>query len=248
MNVPTSCGEDILRVDTTGDEATKPSDIVLTEEQSKVLEKVKNGDNVFFTGSAGSYSHPIALRYILSTRFSGTGKTVLLCEILRFLGSTGRRVAVTASTGIASISIGGTTLHSWAGIGLGEGTSERLSGKILGTERLRKRWRDVDGLIIDESKISFLRVGLMPNKRLVSMISGGLFDKLVSLHVIFWHMMLMSTRRRSHKRLDLVRTRLGGFRSDPSHLVMAHLTIFDASSFSPGTSASCHQFRIVTAE
>jgi hypothetical protein len=185
LNVATSHGEDTLRVDTTGDEATKP-DIVLTEEQRNILEKVKNGHNVFFTGSAGSYSHPNASHHISLTPISGTGKTVLLCEILRSLRSTARRVAVTASTGIASISIGGTTLHSWAGIGLGEGTAERLSGKILGTPRLRVRWWDVDSLIIDESKISLLRVDLMLNKRLVSMISGGLFDKLVSLHVNFF--------------------------------------------------------------
>ncbi len=147
---------DIIGVDTTGDEATKPPPIVLSEDQTKFLEKVKKGDNVFVTGSAGSYSHknhPIVLHYISSTRISGTGKTVLLREIIRFLRSTGHRVAITASTGIASINIGGTTLHSWAGIGLGEGTAERLSGKILGTEHLRKRWWEADSLIIDESKI-----------------------------------------------------------------------------------------------
>ncbi len=77
----------------------------------------------------------------------------MLREIIRFLRSTGSRVAVTASTGIASINIGGTTLHSWAGIGLGKDTAERLSGKILGTDYLRERWWDVDSLIIDESKI-----------------------------------------------------------------------------------------------
>ncbi|KAH9050434.1 DNA helicase Pif1 like protein [Lactarius hengduanensis] len=100
--------------------------------------------------------------------FSQVRQTVLLHEIikclrLRFFGP-GRQtaVAVTASTGIASISIGGTTLHSWAGIGLGEGTAERLSGKILGTDYLRERWQGVESLIIDE----------------ISMISGVLFDKL----------------------------------------------------------------------
>ena len=147
---------DIIGVDTTGDEATKPPPIVLSEDQTKFLEKVKKGDNVFVTGSAGSYSHknhPIVLHDISSTRISGTGKTVLLREIIQFLESTGRSVAITASTGIASINIGGTTLHSWAGIGLGEDTAKRLSGKILGTKRLRERWLDVDSLIIDESKI-----------------------------------------------------------------------------------------------
>ncbi|KAH9044702.1 PIF1-like helicase-domain-containing protein [Lactarius pseudohatsudake] len=144
LNVATSCGEDVTGADTTGDAATKPPAVVLTEEQINVLEKVKKGGNVFFTGSAG------------------TGKTILLGEIIQFLRTTRRRIAITASTGIASVNIGGTTLHSWAGIGLGEGTARHLSGKILGTERLRKRWQEVDSLIIDE----------------ISMISAGLFDKL----------------------------------------------------------------------
>lgn len=217
MNVTTSCGEDILRVDSTRDD-----DVVLSEEQANILEKVKSGDSVFFTGSAGSYSHKnhfvsCVTRHVSPLRISGTGKTVLLREILRALRSTGRRVAVTASTGIASISIGGTTLHSWAGIGLGEATAERLSGKILGTERLIRRWLDADSLIIDESKIFSLRVDLMLSKGSVSMISGGLFDKLVSLYAIFFCMMLMSSRRRSHEPLDLNRTHLGAFRSNSSH-------------------------------
>ncbi|KAH9050435.1 PIF1-like helicase-domain-containing protein [Lactarius hengduanensis] len=203
LNVATSCGEDTTGADTTGDAATIRPAVVLTEEQINVLEKVKKGGNVFFTGSAG------------------TGKTVLLGEIIQFLKSTRRRVAITASTGIASINIGGTTLHSWAGIGLGEGTAENLSRKIRGTERLRKRWLEVDSLIIDE----------------ISMISAGLFDKLVSLHVIFIRTALMPSRRRLHERLDLVniknfiRTRLGAF-----------------SSLSLGTSASCRQFQNVNAE
>ncbi|KAH9081882.1 PIF1-like helicase-domain-containing protein [Lactarius deliciosus] len=136
LNVGTSCGEDTTGADTTGNASTIRPAVVLTEEQINVLEKVKKGGNVFFTGSAG--------------------KTVLLGEIIQFLKSTRRRVAITASTGIASINIGGTTLHSWAGIGLGEGTAKNLSGKILGTERLRKRWWEVDSLIIDESKIFLL--------------------------------------------------------------------------------------------
>ncbi|KAH8997511.1 PIF1-like helicase-domain-containing protein [Lactarius akahatsu] len=134
-----SYGENILSVDPIEDRATRPPEIVLSEEQAHILNKVKKGGNVFFTGPAG------------------TGKTVLLHEIikclrLRFPGP-GRQtaVAVTASTGIASISIGGTTLHSWAGIGLGEGTAERLSGKILGTDYLRERWQGVESLIIDET-------------------------------------------------------------------------------------------------
>lgn len=65
--------------------------------------------------------------------WKGTGKSVLLREIIKLRG--GRpslKLAVTASTGIASVNIGGCTLHSWAGIGLGKEDKDALVGKILG--------------------------------------------------------------------------------------------------------------------
>lgn len=43
-------------------------------------------------------------------------------------------LAVTASTGIASVNIGGSTIHSWAGIGLGKESAEKLVGKLLGLD------------------------------------------------------------------------------------------------------------------
>lgn len=128
---------------------TAPSAVELSPEQRDILEKVKDGRNVFFTGSAG------------------TGKSVLLREIIRSFCEVFPReqLAITASTGIASVNIGGTTLHSWAGIGLGKEPAEKLVGKIAGNKNLStiaRRWRTVRTLIIDE----------------ISMIDGTLFDKL----------------------------------------------------------------------
>lgn len=94
--------------------------ITLSQEQKEALNLVKAGKSVFFTGSAG------------------TGKSVLLREIISWCRSSGRNYAVTASTGIAAINIGGCTLHSWAGIGLGKEPAERLAGKILGQEKRRQ--------------------------------------------------------------------------------------------------------------
>ena len=91
--------------------------IQLSHEQKLVLTRVRKGESVFFTGSAG------------------TGKSVLLREIIRACRSGGlssSAVAVTASTGIASVNVGGGTLHSWAGIGLGKEDKDALVAKIYG--------------------------------------------------------------------------------------------------------------------
>jgi len=80
---------------------------------------VKMRKNIFFTGSAG------------------TGKSVLLREIVHWCREYypgENSVAVTASTVIAAMNIGGCTVHAWAGIGLGKGTAEFLAEKII--------WRD----------------------------------------------------------------------------------------------------------
>ncbi|KAG1716791.1 hypothetical protein ID866_389 [Astraeus odoratus] len=108
-----------------------PPDIVLSSEQKRVLNIVERGENVFFTGSAG---------------IGGRGSSQL---------------AITASTGIAGVNIGGTTIHSWAGIGLGQEGAKKLAGKFLGQpklENVRDRWRSVQTLIIDESFVNMLNL------------------------------------------------------------------------------------------
>lgn len=61
---------------------------------------------------------------------TGTGKSVLLREIISRLKLKWKirpeAVAVTAATGIAACHVGGTTLHSWAGIGIGIEPVEKL--------------------------------------------------------------------------------------------------------------------------
>ncbi|KAI9328872.1 hypothetical protein BDR26DRAFT_40498 [Obelidium mucronatum] len=81
--------------------ASEPG-ITLTNEQSRVLDLVANGENLFYTGSAG------------------TGKSVLMRQIINGLRTrmTRDQIAITAPTGIAATNIGGVTLHSFAGCGL----------------------------------------------------------------------------------------------------------------------------------
>lgn len=64
----------------------------------------------------------------------------------------GSGIAVTASTGIAACNIGGLTLHSFAGIGLGHDSVEKLVKRILSMKQVYRRWTSISVLVIDESK------------------------------------------------------------------------------------------------
>ena len=113
----------------------------LSEEQLKIINLVVSGKSVFFTGSAG------------------TGKSFLLRRIIGMLPP--ETTYCTASTGAAACLIGGTTLHSFAGIGTGCGSIEQC---ITQASRDHKatHWKRCQVLIIDE----------------ISMVDGVYFDKL----------------------------------------------------------------------
>ena len=126
--------------------------VFLSEEQRSVLNLVaEQKRSVFFTGSAG------------------TGKSVLLREIIKVLREKYKResdrVAVTASTGLAACNVGGVTLHSFAGIGLGKEAVPELVKKIKRNSKAKLRWMRTKVLIIDE----------------ISMVDGDLFDKLEAI-------------------------------------------------------------------
>lgn len=71
-------------------------------------------------------------------------------------------IGLTSTTGISALNIGGSTLHSFLGIGLGKENVEDLYDKIIKNGYKRELWLKLDILIIDE----------------VSMLSPDLFDKL----------------------------------------------------------------------
>ena len=126
--------------------------VFLSDEQRLVLNLVaEQKKSVFFTGSAG------------------TGKSVLLRETIKVLREKYKReadrVAVTASTGLAACNVGGVTLHSFAGIGLGKEAVPELVKKIKRNQKAKQRWLRTKILIIDE----------------ISMVDGDLFDKLEAI-------------------------------------------------------------------
>ncbi|KHO00718.1 DNA helicase PIF1, ATP-dependent [Metarhizium album ARSEF 1941] len=131
------------------EKASKSVAISLTGEQAHVVDMVVNqNQSVFFTGPAGA------------------GKSVLMRAIINELkkkyARDPERVAVTASTGLAACNIGGITLHSFAGIGLGKEEPSVLVRKIRKNPKAKNRWLRTKCLIIDE----------------ISMVDGDLFDKL----------------------------------------------------------------------
>ncbi len=100
--------------------------------QSQALRVMMSGKSVFLTGAPGS------------------GKTYVLNQFIQAAKKAKKRVAVTASTGIAATHIGGTTIHSWSGLGIRDEISERDEKWLKDNDRLLKRYNNVDVLIIDE--------------------------------------------------------------------------------------------------
>jgi ATP-dependent exoDNAse (exonuclease V) alpha subunit len=98
--------------------------------QGLALEVMLSGESVLLTGSAGS------------------GKTFVLNQFIKIAKSEGKHVSVTATTGLAATHLGGTTIHSWSGIGI---TDELQHGFI---EYMAKGRQEIiektDVLIIDE--------------------------------------------------------------------------------------------------
>lgn len=87
---------------------------------------------------------------VFLTGAPGAGKTYVLNEFIRRATRLGKNVAVTASTGIAATHIGGTTIHSWSGLGIKDSLSEWDLERLSATDRLIKRYNATDILVIDE--------------------------------------------------------------------------------------------------
>lgn len=111
--------------------------------QREALEILKTGANVFLTGVPGA------------------GKTYVINKYISYLEDKGIYPAVTASTGIAATHIGGTTIHSFSGIGIETNIDDYKLEKILEREKLVKKIQNTKVLIIDE--ISMLDAQTLDN-------------------------------------------------------------------------------------
>jgi ATP-dependent DNA helicase PIF1 len=100
--------------------------------QAQALHIMMEGGSAFLTGAPGA------------------GKTYVLNQFIREATRAGKNVATTASTGIAATHIGGTTIHSWSGLGIKDFLTDWDRERLQSTERLVKRYNAADILVIDE--------------------------------------------------------------------------------------------------
>lgn len=112
--------------------------------QQLALAIMNEGHNVFLTGPAGS------------------GKTYVLNQLIKLKKHDGKHVSVTATTGLAASHLGGSTIHSWSGIGV----RDEIGAHFV--EGLSKSRRDIiektDVLIIDEvSMLHDFRLDMIDN-------------------------------------------------------------------------------------
>lgn len=98
--------------------------------QSLALEIMLAGESVLLTGPAGA------------------GKTYVLSQFIKFAKHEGKHVSVTATTGLAATHLGGTTIHSWAGIGVHDELPRGFADHIA--KGRREIIEKTDVLIIDE--------------------------------------------------------------------------------------------------
>ncbi len=98
--------------------------------QALALEIMLSGKNVFLTGAAGS------------------GKTFTLNQFVKLAKNSGKKVSVTATTGLAATHLGGNTIHAWSGIGIYDYISKKFFEKFPKTRA--EIIKNTDILVIDE--------------------------------------------------------------------------------------------------
>lgn len=103
----------------------------LNTKQKQAVDSVLNGENIFITGPGG------------------TGKSFIIKYIVNLLKENKKNYGLTATTGTASVLIGGQTINSFLGIGIGNDKISNMIKKLKTNGGLNKLL-SLDVLIIDE--------------------------------------------------------------------------------------------------
>ena len=113
-----------------------------SKEQEIAYNKYIEGHNIFITGPGG------------------TGKTALIRCIQRDAYKKGINIQVCALTGCAAVLLEckAKTIHSWAGIGLGNGSIEQIVQKVMKNKFVKTNWKGTNILIIDEVSMMSLKL------------------------------------------------------------------------------------------
>lgn len=124
-------------------------------------------------------------RNVLMTGIGGTGKSFNIKLIKQECDSLGITCNITSTTGVSANNIGGTTIHKFTGIGLGDKSVEITTANIKRKSDAMENWKKCDILIIDE----------------VSMLGAKVFDLIdeVSKHVRYNPFMLKKMKREGIK-------------------------------------------------
>ena len=116
---------------------------MLNEKQKLAVEQTMNGENILITGPAG------------------TGKSYTIKYIIDLLKTRNKNIGLTATTGTAAFIIGGQTIHSFMGMGIGEETLAEIFIKIKNRSTIYRTLAELDVLIIDE--VSMMDTSLFEN-------------------------------------------------------------------------------------
>jgi ATP-dependent DNA helicase PIF1 len=113
-----------------------------SKEQEIAYNKYIEGKNIFITGPGG------------------TGKTALIRCIQQDAYKKGINIQVCALTGCAAVLLEckAKTVHSWAGIGLGNGSIEQIVQKVMKNKFAKTNWKGTNILIIDEVSMMSLKL------------------------------------------------------------------------------------------